>query len=159
MTEKLELVKVVAEGLITSFRYPHFMWQKQPTFEMPPPATIYGHICSAVMTGARAGGGTLYVVATPICNLDDLSPRARAVLAKTDVIAAEDTRHTRGLLSSISAESRLIAYHEHNEEQRVPELLFVPRLIAHRGLRPAQRPPPLSPLVPQNRPPRPGLQG
>jgi len=75
------------------------------------------------MTGARAGGGTLYVVATPIGNLEDLSPRARAVLAKTDVIAAEDTRHTRGLLSSISAESRLIAYHEHNEEQRVPELL------------------------------------
>jgi 16S rRNA (cytidine1402-2'-O)-methyltransferase len=75
------------------------------------------------MTGARAGGGTLYVVATPIGNLDDLSPRARAVLAKTDVIAAEDTRHTRGLLSSICAESRLIAYHEHNEEQRVPELL------------------------------------
>ena len=75
------------------------------------------------MTGARAGGGTLYVVATPIGNLDDLSPRARAVLAKTDVIAAEDTRHTRGLLSSISVESRLIAYHEHNEEQRVPELL------------------------------------
>jgi 16S rRNA (cytidine1402-2'-O)-methyltransferase len=75
------------------------------------------------MTGARAGGGTLYVVATPIGNLDDMSPRARAVLAKTDVIAAEDTRHTRGLLSSISAESRLIAYHEHNEEQRVPELL------------------------------------
>ncbi len=75
------------------------------------------------MTGSRAGHGTLYVVATPIGNLDDLSPRARAVLAKADVIAAEDTRHTRGLLSSISAESRLIAYHEHNEQQRVPELL------------------------------------
>jgi 16S rRNA (cytidine1402-2'-O)-methyltransferase len=75
------------------------------------------------MTSSRAGRGTLYVVATPIGNLEDLSPRARAVLAKTDVIAAEDTRHTRGLLSSISAESRLIAYHEHNEEQRVPELL------------------------------------
>jgi len=75
------------------------------------------------MTSSRAGRGTLYVVATPIGNLEDLSPRARSVLAKTDVIAAEDTRHTRGLLSSISAESRLIAYHEHNEEQRVPELL------------------------------------
>jgi len=75
------------------------------------------------VTGTRAEGGTLYVVATPIGNLDDVSPRARAVLAKTDVIAAEDTRHTRGLLSSISAESRLIAYHEHNEEHRVPELL------------------------------------
>ena len=75
------------------------------------------------MTSSRAGRGTLYVVATPIGNLDDLSPRARAVLAKTDVIAAEDTRHTRGLLSSIAAESRLMAYHEHNEAQRVPELL------------------------------------
>jgi 16S rRNA (cytidine1402-2'-O)-methyltransferase len=75
------------------------------------------------MTGSRAGRGTLYVVATPIGNLDDLSPRARSVLAMTDVIAAEDTRHTRGLLSRIAAESRLIAYHEHNEEQRVPELL------------------------------------
>ncbi len=77
----------------------------------------------AIVTGLRAGRGTLYIVATPIGNLEDLSPRVRAVLAKTDVIAAEDTRHTRGLLSSISAESRLIAYHEHNEEQRVPELL------------------------------------
>ena len=75
------------------------------------------------MTGSRAGRGTLYVVATPIGNLEDLSPRARSVLAMTDVIAAEDTRHTRGLLSRNGAESRLIAYHEHNEEQRVPELL------------------------------------
>lgn len=41
-------LKVEAEGIITSFRYPHFMWQTHPTFEMPPPATIYGHICSAI---------------------------------------------------------------------------------------------------------------
>ncbi len=44
----MRVIKVEAEGLVTSFRYPHFMWQKHPTFEMPPPATIYGHICSAV---------------------------------------------------------------------------------------------------------------
>jgi 16S rRNA (cytidine1402-2'-O)-methyltransferase len=75
------------------------------------------------MTNTRPEGGKLYVVATPIGNLDDLSPRARDVLATAAVIAAEDTRHTRGLLSRIGAESRLIAYHEHNEEQRVPELL------------------------------------
>jgi len=75
------------------------------------------------MTDSRAAGGKLYVVATPIGNLDDLSPRARDALAMTEVIAAEDTRHTQGLLSRIGAESRLIAYHEHNEEQRVPELL------------------------------------
>ncbi|HKU78270.1 MAG TPA: 16S rRNA (cytidine(1402)-2'-O)-methyltransferase [Rhodanobacteraceae bacterium] len=60
---------------------------------------------------------------TPIGNVDDLSPRARDVLAKADVIAAEDTRHTRGLLSRIGVESRLIAYHEHNEAERVPALL------------------------------------
>lgn len=75
------------------------------------------------MTGARAGRGTLYVVATPIGNLGDLSPRAREALAKADIVAAEDTRHTRGLLSQIGAESRLIAYHEHNEIERVPQLL------------------------------------
>jgi 16S rRNA (cytidine1402-2'-O)-methyltransferase len=75
------------------------------------------------MPGSSPERGTLYVVATPIGNLEDMSPRARSILAVTDVIAAEDTRHTRGLLSRIGAESRLIAYHEHNEEQRVPELL------------------------------------
>ena len=75
------------------------------------------------MTNTRPARGKLYVVATPIGNFDDLSPRAREVLATATVIAAEDTRHTQGLLSRIGAESRLIAYHEHNEEQRVPELL------------------------------------
>lgn len=44
----MRVLKVVAEGLTTSFRYPHFMQQIQPTYEMPPPATIYGHICSAL---------------------------------------------------------------------------------------------------------------
>lgn len=44
----MKVLKVVAEGQVTSFRYPHFMQGVQPTFEMPPPATIYGHICSAL---------------------------------------------------------------------------------------------------------------
>ncbi|MEW6574355.1 MAG: CRISPR-associated protein Cas5 [Bacillota bacterium] len=44
----MEVLKVVAEGITTSFRYPHFMQGVQPTFEVPPPATIYGHICSAL---------------------------------------------------------------------------------------------------------------
>jgi 16S rRNA (cytidine1402-2'-O)-methyltransferase len=75
------------------------------------------------MTDTRESRGRLYVVGTPIGNADDLSPRARDVLAKADVIAAEDTRHTRGLLSRIGVESRPIAYHEHNEPERVPGLL------------------------------------
>lgn len=44
----MQVLKIVAEGMVTSFRYPHFMQGIQPTFEMPPPATIYGHIASAL---------------------------------------------------------------------------------------------------------------
>lgn len=59
--------------------------------------------------------GTLYVVATPIGNLEDLTPRARQTLAVVDLVAAEDTRHTRGLLFSIGAKPKLMALHDHNE--------------------------------------------
>jgi 16S rRNA (cytidine1402-2'-O)-methyltransferase len=75
------------------------------------------------MTDIRENRGRLYVVSTPIGNVDDLSARARDVLAKADVIAAEDTRHTQRLLSRIGVESPLIAYHEHNEAERAPALL------------------------------------
>ena len=44
----MRVLKIVAEGITTSFRYPHFMQQIHPSFQMPPPATIYGHICSAL---------------------------------------------------------------------------------------------------------------
>lgn len=67
--------------------------------------------------------GTLYVVGTPIGNLDDISPRARKVLQSVDIVAAEDTRRTARLLSSIGVKRRLIAYHEHNEESRTPALI------------------------------------
>jgi 16S rRNA (cytidine1402-2'-O)-methyltransferase len=75
------------------------------------------------MTNTGEGCGRLYVVATPIGNVDDLSPRARAILGIADLIAAEDTRRISSLLSRIGAESRVIAYHEHNEAERVPSLL------------------------------------
>lgn len=52
----MRVLKVVLEGLTTSFRYPHFMLGVQPTFPMPPPATIYGHICSAVGDWVDATG-------------------------------------------------------------------------------------------------------
>ena len=67
--------------------------------------------------------GVLYVVATPIGNLDDISSRARAVLQAATVVAAEDTRHTRGLLDRLGVATPLTALHEHNEAQRVEELL------------------------------------
>lgn len=65
----------------------------------------------------------LYVVATPIGNLQDLSPRAREVLSQVDLVAAEDTRHTRQLFRHFGIDTPLTAVHEHNERERVPELL------------------------------------
>lgn len=67
--------------------------------------------------------GALYVVATPIGNLADLSPRARDVLARADLICAEDTRHTRHMLNALGLERPLLALHEHNEAERVQQLL------------------------------------
>jgi 16S rRNA (cytidine1402-2'-O)-methyltransferase len=67
--------------------------------------------------------GRLLVVATPIGNLADLSPRAREALARASVIAAEDTRHTRVLLQAAAVATPLLSLHAHNEPQRVPELL------------------------------------
>lgn len=67
--------------------------------------------------------GVLYVVGTPLGNLEDLSERARRTLAAVDLVAAEDTRRTRGLLSSIGLKQTLIAYHAHNESRQTPRLL------------------------------------
>jgi 16S rRNA (cytidine1402-2'-O)-methyltransferase len=67
--------------------------------------------------------GTLQVVATPIGNLADLSARAQQALSEADVIAAEDTRRTLQLLQSLGISRPLISLFEHNESQRVPQLL------------------------------------
>jgi 16S rRNA (cytidine1402-2'-O)-methyltransferase len=67
--------------------------------------------------------GTLFIVATPIGNLEDLSPRARQTLADVDLVAAEDTRHTGRLLSNFGAKTPLLPLHEHNEEKQVTRLI------------------------------------
>ena len=67
--------------------------------------------------------GTLYLVATPIGNLEDITYRALRVLGEVDVIACEDTRHTKKLLNHYSITTRTISYHEHNERERAAELL------------------------------------
>ncbi|WP_429885412.1 16S rRNA (cytidine(1402)-2'-O)-methyltransferase [Geoalkalibacter halelectricus] len=66
---------------------------------------------------------TLYIVATPIGNLEDISLRALRILKEVAVIAAEDTRHSRKLLSHYGIATSLVAYHEHNEEARGAQLL------------------------------------
>ncbi|QBI22085.1 16S rRNA (cytidine(1402)-2'-O)-methyltransferase [Egibacter rhizosphaerae] len=71
----------------------------------------------------EGGVGQLVVVATPIGNLDDLSPRAVAALASADVVAAEDTRRTGRLLAHAGLDRPLLSYHEHNEARRAVHLL------------------------------------
>ena len=66
--------------------------------------------------------GTLYIVATPIGNLADISARALRVLGEVELIACEDTRHTRALLNHFGIKTKAISYHEHNERERATEL-------------------------------------
>ena len=67
--------------------------------------------------------GTLYVVATPIGNLGDITLRALDILKMVDVVAAEDTRHTSGLLNGFKMAKKLIAVHQHNEQQSAEKLI------------------------------------
>jgi len=67
--------------------------------------------------------GTLYLIATPIGNLEDITHRAVRLLGEVNVIACEDTRHTKKLLSHYGINTRTISYHEHNERERAAELL------------------------------------
>jgi 16S rRNA (cytidine1402-2'-O)-methyltransferase len=67
--------------------------------------------------------GRLYIVATPIGNLGDITRRAVEVLKRVDLIAAEDTRHTAGLLSHLGIDTRTLSFHEHNEQQRSQQLV------------------------------------
>ena len=76
----------------------------------------------------KVEGGVLYLVATPIGNLADITDRAKKVLAKVDFIAAEDTRNTARLLSVYEIKNELVSYHEHNRKECGPRL--VARLLS-----------------------------
>ena len=73
--------------------------------------------------GAALPAGTLFVVATPIGNLEDITLRALRVLRESDLVAAEDTRRTRALLQAYGVRAPLVSYFEHNQARRGPELL------------------------------------
>lgn len=86
-------------------------WPDYDVAIMPPPAS------------PSPPTGTLFVVATPIGNLEDLSPRARRTLAEVAAVCAEDTRHTRRLLAHFGIEAELVALHEHNEQALAAKLV------------------------------------
>lgn len=67
--------------------------------------------------------GTLYVVATPIGHLDDMTLRALKILKEVDYIAAEDTRQTRKLLHHYDLQKRMVSYYEHNEDKRTRSII------------------------------------
>ena len=67
--------------------------------------------------------GTLYVVATPIGNLDDISARAIDTLNSVDLILAEDTRHSQILLSNYQVQTKMISFHEHNEKNKIEKIV------------------------------------
>jgi 16S rRNA (cytidine1402-2'-O)-methyltransferase len=67
--------------------------------------------------------GNLYIVATPIGNLRDISERAIEILKQVDLIAAEDTRHSKTLIERYGIKTKMSAYHEHNEEKVTPQLI------------------------------------
>jgi 16S rRNA (cytidine1402-2'-O)-methyltransferase len=84
-------------------------------------------------TGMSIEPGTLYIVATPIGNLEDITLRALRTLAGVDMIAAEDTRRTRNLLTHHGLSRPLVSYHDHNKVKQAPRLLAmlqVPQSVA-----------------------------
>jgi 16S rRNA (cytidine1402-2'-O)-methyltransferase len=72
--------------------------------------------------------GTLYLISTPIGNLEDITHRAVRLLREVDVIACEDTRHTQKLLNHYGIKTKTISYHEHNERERAAELVELIKL-------------------------------
>src|SRR3546814_2101653 len=96
------------------------------------PAPDHEPTASSAASTSPGAAGTLHVVATPIGNLSDLSPRALDTLRAVAAICAEDTRHTSQLLAHFGIERPLVALHEHNEDEMAGRL--VARLLAGESL-------------------------
>ncbi|HYU76322.1 MAG TPA: CRISPR-associated protein Cas5 [Ktedonobacteraceae bacterium] len=112
----MQVLKVVAEGLTTSFRRPHFMWGVQPTFRMPPPATIYGHICSALGDTVAPEGIAFAYHFTALTGFSDVE-HTIIVIESDKKRKLKGTDHLEALQGSVQPFKR--------------ELLFRPRLVLY----------------------------
>lgn len=110
----MRVLKVTAEGLTTSFRYPHFMHGVQPTYEMPPPATIYGHICSALGDWISPEGVQFAYHFTYQARFDDVE-HVHLVAVASGVL--RDTRIPKVMEGAVNPFKR--------------QLLFGPRLVLY----------------------------
>src|SRR3989442_1611293 len=91
-------------------------------------ATFCNRRATTVACRGRCRGemaGTLYVVATPLGNLEDLSPRAAATLTRVAAVAAEDTRHTKPLLAHVGSHAELISFHAHSSDAALRRILHL----------------------------------
>src|SRR5215210_5441307 len=99
------------------------MCDSRPLLFIISPRALFGpRPARATMSRMTRTVGTLYLVATPIGNLEDITRRALRVLAEVDLVACEDTRHTRKLLEHYGIKTKTTSYHEHNERERAVEL-------------------------------------
>src|SRR6185312_11662668 len=87
------------------------------------PCAAFGRRARRARMDRRLMEGTLWIVATPIGNLEDFSPRAQRVLREVALIAAEDTRHSKPLLAHFGIGTPMVALHEHNEREAIAPLL------------------------------------
>ena len=110
----MQVLKVVAEGFVTSFRYPHFMLGIQPTFEIPPPATLYGHICSALGEWIDPAGVQFAIHFTFQTRFEDLE-HTHIVTPAVGKLAG--TQHPKVMEGAVNPYTR--------------ELLFKPRLVLY----------------------------